>query len=213
MNEKKTYKSETGRVEIAYACGHTLPVAYRVTRHRKAGTKELTLKFDIDDRLDACSSCKLSTLEKAALKAEDQMPEEAGVLAPGEDPGPMEASAEACAGCPGEEDCTSTDGCIEEATAADNHPASASCAGCALEHEDCQIIIAEGTPCPEYQAAKPRLEIIGHDGNAFAILGAASKAARKAGWPSAKVQQMISRATAGNYDHLLATISEYFDVC
>ena len=61
--------------------------------------------------------------------------------------------------------------------------------------------------------SKPELRLVGEDGNAFAILGAAQRAARKAGWPKEMVEEMMNKAKSGDYDHLLQTMMEYFDVC
>jgi len=58
----------------------------------------------------------------------------------------------------------------------------------------------------------PILKIIGEDGNAFAILGKAQRVARQAGWPQEKIDQMMNKAKSGDYDHLLQTMMEYFDV-
>lgn len=57
---------------------------------------------------------------------------------------------------------------------------------------------------------KPELEIIGHDGNAFAILGKAQRVAtaNKMDWDA-----IHTEATSGDYDHLLRTMQKYFDVC
>ncbi len=60
---------------------------------------------------------------------------------------------------------------------------------------------------------KPVLAIIGHDGNAFAILAAARKAARRAGWTDEQIAAMTEKATSGDYDDLLRTMMDYFDVC
>ena len=61
------------------------------------------------------------------------------------------------------------------------------------------------------QNERPVLKIIGTDGNAFALLGKARRAAYAAGmkdkWP-----EIQAEATAGDYDHLLGTLMEYFDV-
>ena len=56
---------------------------------------------------------------------------------------------------------------------------------------------------------KPRLKLIGADGNAFAILGAACRVAKHNGmdWDAIRAE-----ATSGDYDHLLATIMKYFEV-
>ncbi len=56
---------------------------------------------------------------------------------------------------------------------------------------------------------KPVLELLGQDGNAFAILGRASLIARKNNmdW------DMISdEAMSGDYDHLLQMMMKYFEV-
>lgn len=56
---------------------------------------------------------------------------------------------------------------------------------------------------------KPELAIIGKDGNAFAILGAAKRVAEKNGldWNTIR-----DEATSGDYDHLLCTMGKYFEV-
>ena len=56
---------------------------------------------------------------------------------------------------------------------------------------------------------RPKLRLIGRDGNAFAILGAARKVARenKMDW-----DKISAEAMSGDYDHLLGTIMKYFDV-
>lgn len=59
---------------------------------------------------------------------------------------------------------------------------------------------------------QPILKIIGEDGNAFAILGKAQRVARQAGWPQDKIDQVLNEAKAGDYDHLLQTMMENFDV-
>jgi hypothetical protein len=56
---------------------------------------------------------------------------------------------------------------------------------------------------------KPKLKIISTDGNAFAILGKARRVAieNKLDW-----NEIHKEATAGDYDHLLATMTKYFNV-
>lgn len=63
---------------------------------------------------------------------------------------------------------------------------------------------------PKYPQVKVKL--VGEDGNAFAILGRAARAARKAGVPTEAIEAFRKDATSGDYDHLLATVMEYFDV-
>lgn len=56
---------------------------------------------------------------------------------------------------------------------------------------------------------KPILKLVGNDGNAFAILGAASRIARQNGmdWKAISAEAMN-----GDYDHLLQTMVKYFEV-
>jgi hypothetical protein len=59
---------------------------------------------------------------------------------------------------------------------------------------------------------KPTVNIIGEDGNAFSILGACFKAAKKAGWTQEKIDDYQEKATSGDYKNLLAVTEEMFDV-
>lgn len=59
---------------------------------------------------------------------------------------------------------------------------------------------------------KPPLQLVGRDGNAFAILGAAFRAAKQAGWSQAQIDEYKQKATSGDYDNLLAVTQDYFDV-
>ena len=59
---------------------------------------------------------------------------------------------------------------------------------------------------------KPRVKLVGEDGNAFAILARCRRAARKAGWTQEKIKEFMDAATSGNYEFLLRTCTEHFDV-
>lgn len=59
---------------------------------------------------------------------------------------------------------------------------------------------------------KPKLRLSGQDGNAFMLLGLARRAARKAGWDDARWGAVQKQAMAGDYDHLMITLMEHFDV-
>ena len=56
---------------------------------------------------------------------------------------------------------------------------------------------------------KPKLKIVGGDGNAFMILGKAQRVAKANGmdWDTIREEAMN-----GNYDHLLQTMMKYFEV-
>jgi len=56
---------------------------------------------------------------------------------------------------------------------------------------------------------KPVLKLVGRDGNAFAILGAAQTVARK---NKMEWNKIYEEATSGDYDNLLQVMMKYFDV-
>ncbi len=58
---------------------------------------------------------------------------------------------------------------------------------------------------------KPRVKLVGEDGNAFAILGRVRRALRDAGASPECVERYTREATSGDYDHLLAVTIEYVD--
>lgn len=55
------------------------------------------------------------------------------------------------------------------------------------------------------------VELVGTDGNAFAVLGKVSKALTRAGYGD-EVEAFTAEATAGDYDDLLATAMRWVDV-
>ena len=59
---------------------------------------------------------------------------------------------------------------------------------------------------------KPRVALIGHDGNAFSILGRCARAARRAGWTVDQIEEFQTEATSGDYNDLLATVASYFEI-
>ncbi len=58
---------------------------------------------------------------------------------------------------------------------------------------------------------KPKVKLIGEDGNAFNILGKVKRALVKAGMHE-EAKAFMEEATAGDYDYLLATVQKYVDV-
>ncbi len=58
---------------------------------------------------------------------------------------------------------------------------------------------------------KPVVQLIGSDGNAFAIMGKVARALRLAGKPEL-VKPYMEEATSGDYDHLLQVTMKYVDV-
>ena len=56
------------------------------------------------------------------------------------------------------------------------------------------------------------VELVGQDGNAFAILGAVSKEMRKAKLPKTEIDLFMTEAMKGDYNHLLRTCMEWVSV-
>jgi len=59
--------------------------------------------------------------------------------------------------------------------------------------------------------SKPKVKLVGEDGNAFAILGRVIKALKRAGYTEEEIKQYRKDATSGDYDHLLAVTLEWVD--
>lgn len=57
-----------------------------------------------------------------------------------------------------------------------------------------------------------KIKLTGTDGNAFSVLGKCSAAAKKAGLTGEQVKEFQTEAMSGDYNHLLATCMNYFDV-
>jgi hypothetical protein len=57
-----------------------------------------------------------------------------------------------------------------------------------------------------------RVNLVGHDGNAFAVIGTVRKALRRAGASQAVLDAFTEEATAGDYDHVLATVFDWVTV-
>ena len=61
------------------------------------------------------------------------------------------------------------------------------------------------------QKEKPKMDLIGEDGNIFAVMGRASGLLKEAG-QKAEAEEMINRVTSsGSYDEALGIISEYVE--
>jgi len=59
---------------------------------------------------------------------------------------------------------------------------------------------------------RPKVRLIGEDGNAFAVLGKVSKALKSAGADKEYIDQYLKKAMDGDYNHLLGVTMEYVDV-
>ena len=53
------------------------------------------------------------------------------------------------------------------------------------------------------------LNLVGLNGNAYALIGAFNRQARKEGWSQDEIDAVVTEAKNGNYVHLLATIENH----
>lgn len=56
---------------------------------------------------------------------------------------------------------------------------------------------------------KLALRLVGLESNAFNVLGAFQRQARREKWTPKEIKVVMDDATSGDYDHLLATIMEH----
>mgnify|MGYP005819696551 FL=1 len=64
---------------------------------------------------------------------------------------------------------------------------------------------------PPVEHERPELQIGGEDGNAYMIIGRASKAWRGAGLPAEAWKEIEREMVSGDYDHLINTVMKHFD--
>ena len=53
------------------------------------------------------------------------------------------------------------------------------------------------------------LTLVGLNGNAFSLMGAFSKRAKKEGWTQEEIKLVLDKCTEGNYDDLLVTLMDH----
>jgi len=56
---------------------------------------------------------------------------------------------------------------------------------------------------------KVNLELVGLDGNAFFLMCAFDKQAKKEGWTKEEIQKVIDECKKSDYDHLIQTLVEH----
>lgn len=56
------------------------------------------------------------------------------------------------------------------------------------------------------------VQLVGKDGNAFNILGICRRAMKRAHLPESEINEFTKEATSSDYNHLLATCCEWFNV-
>ena len=52
------------------------------------------------------------------------------------------------------------------------------------------------------------LNLMGLDRNAFALLGAFQHQAKREGWTTEEIKEVMDKATSGDYNHLLFTLQQ-----
>ncbi len=50
------------------------------------------------------------------------------------------------------------------------------------------------------------MNLVGLDGNAFALMGAFQKNARRQGWTQDEIDKVLGECTSGDYNHLLRVL-------
>lgn len=68
------------------------------------------------------------------------------------------------------------------------------------------------TPLKAIKYPHIHVRLSGQDGNAFMLLGLCQRAATKAGLSKEEISAFFTEAQAGDYDHLLATCQQWFNV-
>lgn len=53
------------------------------------------------------------------------------------------------------------------------------------------------------------LDLVGHNGNAFNLMGVFQRQAQREGWTKEEIDTVLELARSGDYDHLLATLMNY----
>ena len=69
-----------------------------------------------------------------------------------------------------------------------------------------------GQNIPGTDIPKPKVKLVGEDGNAFLILGKVKRALQLAGVSTEIIEEYLEQARSGNYDHLLMVTMNYVDV-
>jgi len=56
---------------------------------------------------------------------------------------------------------------------------------------------------------KVKLDLVGLDGNAFSLMGAFQRQARKEKWTQEEIKEVLDKAHSGDYDNLLRVLMEH----
>ena len=75
-----------------------------------------------------------------------------------------------------------------------------------MEPELVELIKSRVAP---YLNKRVCMNLVGLDGNAFALMGAFSKEAKRQGWEPEEIKAVIDECKCGDYDHLLFTLMQF----
>ena len=56
------------------------------------------------------------------------------------------------------------------------------------------------------------MNLVGLDGNAFALMGEFQKNARRQGWEREEIEKVLDECTSGDYNHLLRVLIAHTEV-
>jgi alanine racemase len=54
------------------------------------------------------------------------------------------------------------------------------------------------------------IELVGHDGNAFSIMGRVTNEMRRDGCTKEEIEEVMAEMQSGDYNHLLPTVMDHF---
>jgi len=57
-----------------------------------------------------------------------------------------------------------------------------------------------------------KVVLVGHDGNAYSIMGRVSNALRKAHVPKKEIDKYLEESTSGDYNNLISTVTKWVNV-
>ena len=56
---------------------------------------------------------------------------------------------------------------------------------------------------------KVKLTLVGLDGNAFSLMGAFQRQAKREKWTTEEIKEVLDECMKGDYDHLVTTLDEH----
>lgn len=79
-------------------------------------------------------------------------------------------------------------------------------------HHDDEDILKDNKTLDDLKEANISLPLTGTNGNAFSVLAKCKRSAEKFGCSKEAVDELMTEMKSGDYNHLLATATRYFDV-